>query len=139
MPKIAKRLTKQDLIAMGFTDVRWSESEQRWWVVRKWFVNRSKTKMNEYILKETIVTCKHKYACDKQYKAFMFSYKGKVVSMPVARLVMAWTKGEVREGYDVDHIDNNPFNNRPDNLQILSHDDNLKKMYEDTGSKCHNQ
>lgn len=30
MPKIAKRLTKQDLIDMGFIDVRWIKSEQRW-------------------------------------------------------------------------------------------------------------
>lgn len=95
--------------------------------------------MNEYILKETTVTCKHKYASDKQYKAFMFSYKGKAVSMPVARLVMAWTKGEVPDGYDVDHKNNDPFDNDPDNLQIISHADNLRKMYEDTGSKTHNQ
>lgn len=138
MPKIAKRLTKQDLIEMGFESVTWNEEEEKWDVVRNWFCNRSKVKMKRYILKENIVTCKHKYASDKQYKSFMFNYRGKMFTMPVARLVMAWIEGEVPHGYDVDHIDNNPFNNRLENLQILSHAENLNKMYGESG-KGHNQ
>lgn len=35
--------------------------------------------------------------------------------------------GEIPEGMDVDHIDNNPANNALSNLQLLSHSDNLKK------------
>ena len=35
--------------------------------------------------------------------------------------------GEIPEGMDVDHIDNNPANNALSNLQILSRKDNLKK------------
>ena len=35
--------------------------------------------------------------------------------------------GEIPEGMDVDHIDNNPANNALSNLQVLSRKDNLKK------------
>lgn len=138
MPKIARRLTKEDLIEMGFESVVWNKEEGKWEVTRNWFLNSSKTKMRRYLLKENVVTCKHKYSGDKQYKAYMFNYKGKMFTIPVHRLVMAWICEELPEGYDVDHIDNNPFNNRPDNLQVISHDENLKKMYCQRG-KGHNQ
>lgn len=39
----------------------------------------------------------------------------------------AWYKGEVPAGYDVDHIDNDTLNNDLDNLQLLSHEENIKK------------
>ena len=35
--------------------------------------------------------------------------------------------GEIPEGMDIDHIDNNTANNALSNLQILSHRDNIKK------------
>lgn len=40
-------------------------------------------------------------------------------------------KGEIPEGYEVDHIDNNPQNNNIDNLQVLTIADNRKKRNRD--------
>lgn len=45
----------------------------------------------------------------------------------VHRVVWECFNGEIPEGMDVDHIDGDPSNNALDNLQILSHSDNLKK------------
>ena len=41
-----------------------------------------------------------------------------------------WFKGDIpidKLSFDIDHIDNNPFNNRPENLELKSRKDNLAK------------
>ena len=45
----------------------------------------------------------------------------------IHRVVWESFNGPIPEGMDVDHIDGNPHNNSLNNLQILSHRDNLKK------------
>ena len=47
--------------------------------------------------------------------------------VPAGRLYYAYKYGEVGEKYDVDHIDNNKFNNRLENLQLLTRKENLGK------------
>lgn len=42
-------------------------------------------------------------------------------------------KCEVPNGFEVDHINNNPKDDRIENLQLLSKSDNIKKEYKDTG------
>ena len=54
-----------------------------------------------------------------------YEHKGYV--FPYHRLLYAWYNNEVPEGYDVDHIDDNTFNNNLDNLQLLTHKDNMDK------------
>ena len=39
----------------------------------------------------------------------------------------------------VDHIDNDPFNNMPFNLQALTQEENLRKRYSDNPNNNHNQ
>ena len=35
--------------------------------------------------------------------------------------------GPIPEGYDIDHIDGNPKNNNLDNLQAITHRENVKR------------
>lgn len=43
------------------------------------------------------------------------------------RAVWEAFNGRVPKGYDIDHIDGNHLNNRLDNLQLLTHNENIKK------------
>jgi hypothetical protein len=36
---------------------------------------------------------------------------------------------KIRKGEDVNHIDGNPLNNKPDNLEVLSHRDHMRKHW----------
>ncbi len=40
---------------------------------------------------------------------------------------------------EVDHIDNDPFNNKLENLQLLTPEENLKKRFIDNPDACRNQ
>ncbi len=83
-------------------------------------------------IKQQIITGKHKYGIDKGYvyvslriERLINGKKQKPIGLH--NIIYAWYKGEVPLGYDVDHIDNNPFNNNIDNLQLLTHEENLQK------------
>jgi hypothetical protein len=45
----------------------------------------------------------------------------------VHKIVWETFKGEVPVGYDVDHIDNDKRNNKLENLQLLTHKENIRK------------
>lgn len=49
----------------------------------------------------------------------------------VHRLVWNAFNGNIPEGYEIDHINNNPEDNRLDNLQLLTRSENQKKKFED--------
>lgn len=68
-----------------------------------------------------------------------FCAKQKVYNIPLSRLVYVWHKGDIPDGYVVDHIDNDSFNNSIDNLQILTVEENLAKRYDDDPDAWTNQ
>lgn len=43
------------------------------------------------------------------------------------RIIWEAFNGRIPKGYDIDHIDGNHLNNRLDNLQLLTHNENIKK------------
>ena len=47
------------------------------------------------------------------------------------RIVYAWFIGSIPRNYVVDHIDNDKTNNKPNNLQLLTRIENVKKNYTD--------
>ena len=47
-------------------------------------------------------------------------------SVLVSNLVWIWEHGDIGN-YDVDHINADPMDNRPENLQLLTHKENLRK------------
>ena len=135
MAKKRTALTKEQLQALGVTDVR-----------RDGTVYVHGTKKNP-----TKLTTRHKYGNNVTYLAIAlqdYSKKVKTIArvprktkepyvheswayavrtVTLGRLVMAWYKGEVPGDMDVDHIDGNPLNNHIDNLQIISRRENLAK------------
>jgi len=56
---------------------------------------------------------------------------GEIKLFKINRLVYMAFNGEIPEGYEVDHIDGDRFNNSIDNLQILTPAENsAKRAYE---------
>lgn len=140
----ATRLTRQMLEEMGFTSVVWDDETKEYWINRYWYnagradTKHPRKKVHKRI-KTIILTAKRKYVQDNAYPGLSFGYGGHNVSLSLSKFLYAWFKGEVPEGYVVDHIDNNHFNNAIDNLQLLTIKDNLAKRYVDNDCPCFNQ
>lgn len=49
----------------------------------------------------------------------------------VHRVIWEAFNGEILDGYDIDHIDGNPKNNSLNNLQMITHKENIKKREKD--------
>ena len=116
-------LTKQDLIDNGY----FVEGDK---VFRKCNSNRWGHGVKE--IKQNVVTKKLKYGIDKSYLYVFMTIKRlngghKRVNIRLHTVIYAWYKGEVPLGYDIDHIDNNPFNNNIDNLELVTHEENIKR------------
>ncbi|MBR2493790.1 MAG: HNH endonuclease [Paludibacteraceae bacterium] len=86
-----------------------------------------------------MLKAKRKYVQDNYYPGLSFGYGGHNICLSLSKFLYAWFKGEVPEGYVVDHIDNNHFNNSISNLQLLTIKDNLAKRYTDNNCPCFNQ
>ena len=123
-----KKLTKQELLDAGFTSIEYIDNQ--WRVFRRWRKNNSKEKIDTEI-KITLARGKHKYRPDKYYYKITYSLNRKVINIPLSRLIYVWFKDDIPDGYVVDHINNDSFDNRPENLQLLTVGDNLKKRFED--------
>ena len=111
-------LTKKDLIDNGY----FVEGE-------KVFKQRSKGVKE---VKQHLIITNHKYGKEKSYIYVSLIIKRlsgvhKQTPIGLHNVIYAWYKGELPLGYDVDHIDNNPLNNNIDNLQLLTHEENLQK------------
>ena len=80
-------------------------------------------------LKPFISIKNHKYGKSIAYEyVALYNYKThKQTIMQYGTFLYAWYKGEVPQGYDVDHIDGDTLNNTLENLQILTHAENIKK------------
>ena len=134
-----KGLTRKELENMGITNVTFIPEKNEWIIERDWFKNNSKTIKDHAILKVSTIVREHKYGQTKIYPKVQFNYKGKSYSFPLSRFVYTWFIRDIPDGYVVDHIDNDPFNNNIDNLQILTIEGNLAKRYTDNPNNAYNQ
>ena len=131
-----KKLTKQELLDAGFTSVEYINDQ--WRVFRRWRKNSSKEKFDTEI-KVTLACGKHKYRPDKYYHKITYSFNRKVINIPLSRLIYVWFIGDIPDGYVITHINGDSFDNRPENLQLLTVSDNLKKRFEDNEEAWVNQ
>ena len=116
-------LTKKDLIDNGY----FVEGEK---LFRNHYSKKRGHKIKE--IKSHMITTRSKYGVDTRYITVPLHIKrlnnGHThLTATLHNVIYAWYKGEVPLGYDVDHIDNNTLNNNIDNLQLLTHEENLKK------------
>lgn len=75
---------------------------------------------------------------DNVYKRVHYhDREGKSQGILTHRLVWLAFNGEIPHGMEIDHIDQNRHNNRLDNLQLLTHSENVSKArYIGTYSRC---
>ena len=131
-----KGLSKQELVDAGIVGVVYLPELDEWQIHRYWYKGSSKIKVNSQI-KITLAKGPHKYRPDKFYPKVSFScrtgQKGKRISynIPLSRLIYTWFIKDIPDGYVIDHIDNNSYNCLPNNLQMLTVEQNLAKRFED--------
>ena len=116
-------LTKQNLIDNGY----FIEGEK---VFKNCNSNRWGHGVRE--IKQHLITGKHKYGAKKDYICVGLVITGingdKIQrSFGLHNVIYAWYKGELPLGYDVDHIDGDSLNNNIDNLELVTHEENLKR------------
>ena len=133
-----KALTKEMLQGWGIEEIYWDENINEWIIDRYWFKNNSKTKVHKNLKIQNAV-CKHKFTTDKSYPIITFSVRQNVITLPLARVIYAWFKGPIEEKAVIDHKNNDPYNNHPDNLQKLSVGENLAKRFIDNPLSNRNQ
>ena len=99
-------------------------------MLNDWGIIINQTGDNQYdvfykgrLLTQKVGGKEHKYGQTKYYVGIVFN--GRPWSF--ARVLYAYFNGEAPAEMDVDHIDNDPFNNRLDNLQLLTRRENLIK------------
>ena len=122
-----KKLTKQELLEAGFTEVKYINDQ--WRIFRRWRKNNSKEKFDTEI-SITLACSKHKYRPDLYYHKITYSFNRKVINIPLSRFIYVWFKGDIPDGYIIDHINGDSIDNRPENLQLLTVGDNLKRRFE---------
>ena len=85
-------------------------------------------------------TNQYKYGGQKFHYYTYYTYKdkdGNLKQRPIALAAIVWClllHKDIPAGYVIDHIDNDSFNNRLDNLQMITIGENVKK-----DAKGHNQ
>lgn len=137
MAKYCERLTKEMLEKWGFTKAELLPGNN-WYIERLWRKNNSKTLKHQQI-SITEAVCRHKYTTDKKYLKITFSTPEGVKSITLSRFIYVWFKGDIEAGEVIDHINNDPYDNRPENLQKLSVGENLAKRFIDNANSAKNQ
>lgn len=121
---MVKGLTKQDLINWGISVEKTKDGYK---VFRTGKLHGfAKTEVTREVPIHNICT-EHKYGKEKGYPAICVSVNNKSKGLVLSRVVYAWFIGDIPDNYDIDHIDNNPYNNSLDNLQLLTRKDNIAK------------
>ena len=129
-----KRLTKERLIELGVTDVTEDGQVYINGKKRKATLTTKATKYggkkSYYIIAIPDKSCKvpsvQRIKTKKGIKE-VSHYSYKAVTIPLARLMLAWFTGCIEANEDADHIDNDSLNNHIDNLQKISRRENLAK------------
>lgn len=82
----------------------------------------------------------HNTKTDKDgYKEVLLCEKGKRIYYRVHRLIWETYNGEIKDDLTVDHINNIPYDNRLENLQLLTREANAVKRHKNwvKDKRCH--
>lgn len=119
-----KNLTKAEIEKYGIT-IELDENNQPH-IFRTSQKHGFSKEIRTYEMVQHDLVGKHKYGKDKYYKAVIFSYENKSVTLLVHRLVYVYFKEDILDPTkDIDHVDKNPLNNDPKNLELISHKENI--------------
>ena len=69
-----------------------------------------------------------KYSKSCEYVFYDLYINGKQRRIYLHNIIYAWDKGKVPLGYEVDHLDGNTFNNSPENLELVTHAENVRRQ-----------
>lgn len=128
----AKELTKDFLLRVGFKDAYMDENNE-WHITRQW--DHTLYGDSEYELGIISATAHHPYGKDVTYNYIKFNYKGISYGIQLGRFLYVWFIGDIEPGYVIDHINDNPLDNRIENLQKLTIKENINKRQ----GQCFNQ
>ena len=113
-------MTKQDLINWGVKDIYFDNDSP---VIIKEALHHNgwheKGDIYEALIRE--ITRFHKYVLPKTYLGVVLNKR----IIPLHRVIYAWFNDEVDDHMDIDHIDNDPFNNTVENLRQVDRKTNL--------------
>lgn len=114
-------LTRQLLEQCGVTDIQ-----------PDYFVRSDRqllrSRQTNIVTIPTVAKCKNKQG-DLKYISLCASLwdaqNHKYISVQYHRMIWAWHYGEVPVGYEIDHINTNPFDNRIENLRLTTRTENF--------------
>ena len=138
MSKYAKKLTKDDLIKAGIKDIYFNPYDLEYHVINKndkeILLYRDKQDYIYFYIYELGEEGQYiKVPIKRVFKGctkVSDTYKYKLRTIPLHRAIYAWFKEDIPQGMVVDHIDNKHethYDNRPENLQLLTPSENLSK------------
>ena len=84
-------------------------------------------KRGERKLSPQIIGQDHKYGKHCDYVFYGLYLNGKFHQVGLHNIIYAWYKGEVPLGYEVDHLDGDTFNNSPENLELVTRAENIRR------------
>ena len=85
-------------------------------------------KHGERKLKSHINGQDRKYGKNREYVFYDLYFNGKQRRIYLHNIIYAWYKGKVPLGYEVDHLDGDTFNNSPENLELVTHAENVRRQ-----------
>ena len=85
-------------------------------------------KHGERKLKSHINGQDRKYGKNCEYVYYGLYINGKQRNIYLHNIIYAWYKGKVPLGYEVDHLDGDTFNNSPENLELVTHAENVRRQ-----------
>ena len=119
------------LESWGFVSAT-SEDGREWTIMRNWRKVGRSNECTTRKIKISTAVCKHPYGTNKSYPTLAFSADSRIRSMTLARFLYAWFVGPVTSDMDVDHIDNDCFNNNISNLRLVTRAENIRKKFTDS-------
>ena len=109
------------------------------WTIKRYWHDGHKKNWDWRDVRIKEVTCNHKYTGAMRYPAITLTFNCQHYSWSLSRFLFAYFKGEIPDGYVVDHKKPNQFDNRLDNLQLLTIKENNRKRFTDNPNLRVNQ